>query len=164
MSQRRKRKFHFEALWTRKANCMEVIEEAWNGCLDLQTLGGLTNGLKHCAAALTKWNNVVFGKIPKKIQEKKKALNVLIIQDKEREKDRKSISWGRKLMNCRITRKCGGCKGLESNGWEKKIAIQKFSTTELLRGERKIQLLGCGMKMEAGVMTRIVLLLLSFLT
>ena len=68
MGQRRRRRFHFEALWTRRVDCKEVIKEAWNESLDSSTLGGIADGLKRCANALTAWSNAVFGHIPKKIQ------------------------------------------------------------------------------------------------
>ena len=83
MGQRRRRRFHFEALWTRRVDCKEVIKEAWNESLDSSTLGGIADGLKRCANALTAWSNAVFGHTPKKIQQKKKALSELTKQDRK---------------------------------------------------------------------------------
>lgn len=82
-SQRRRHRFHFKVVWTRRADCKEVIEEAWNESLNLSTPGGIANGLQRCVDALTTWSNAVFGHILKKIQEKKKALSELTKQDRD---------------------------------------------------------------------------------
>ena len=49
----------------------------------MSTPCGIADGLKQCTDALTAWSNAVFGHIPKKIQQKKKALSELTKQDKE---------------------------------------------------------------------------------
>lgn len=53
IGRRRNRRFHFEAIWTRRADCKEVIEEIWNDGANRSTPSELIEGLKQCAAALT---------------------------------------------------------------------------------------------------------------
>jgi len=66
----RKRRFHFEAMWTKKEDCKEVIKVAWIGCGDLSTLSGIANGLRQCAIDLSQWNKSVFGHVPKLLPKK----------------------------------------------------------------------------------------------
>ena len=65
----------------RRADCKDVIEEAWKDGLNRGTPNGLCEGLKQCALALTSWSKSTFGRIPKRIKEKKKALGRLIEHD-----------------------------------------------------------------------------------
>ena len=44
---------------------------------------GLAARLKQCSNALSSWSMEVYGHIPKKIEEKKKYLHKLTVQDKE---------------------------------------------------------------------------------
>ena len=57
--------FHFEVMWTHREECKEVIQEAWNTCLDTSTPEGLAFSLRKCAADLSSWSHSVFGHIPK---------------------------------------------------------------------------------------------------
>ena len=49
ISHRRKRRFHFEAMWIRRADCKDVIEEIWNDGSSRSTPNGLAKGLIHLA-------------------------------------------------------------------------------------------------------------------
>jgi len=50
---------------------------------DLNILKGVMSNLYGCAVELMKWSSKVFGQIPKKIREKRNALNSLTLQDKD---------------------------------------------------------------------------------
>ena len=78
----RKRRFHFEEMWTKKKECKEIIRNAWVGGLHQGTPGSIATCLQNCAADLERWNKLVFGYMPKQIQCKRKALNVLTLQDR----------------------------------------------------------------------------------
>ncbi|KAL0011423.1 hypothetical protein SO802_006531 [Lithocarpus litseifolius] len=78
----RKRRFHFEEMWTKKEECKEIIRNAWEGGLHQGTPGGITSSLQNCATDLERWNKSVFGFVPKQIQSKRKALNDLTLQDR----------------------------------------------------------------------------------
>ncbi|XP_065623699.1 uncharacterized protein LOC136065014 [Quercus suber] len=77
----RKRRFHFEALWTRRDECKEIIKRVWEGCTDTSIPRGLSEGLNQCAAELSNWHQAEFGHIPKKIEKKRKTLSALVLQD-----------------------------------------------------------------------------------
>ena len=79
----RKRRFHFEEMWTKKEECKEIIKNAWEGCLHRGTPESISSGIQNCAADLARWNKSVFGYVPKQIQDKRKALNVLTIQARD---------------------------------------------------------------------------------
>ena len=81
-NQPRKRRFHFEAMWTKKEECKEIIKVAWEGCLDQNTPEGVVASLQNVAADLVRWNVSVFGYIPKQIQNKQKELSALVLQDR----------------------------------------------------------------------------------
>lgn len=83
IGQRRGCRFHFKAMWTRRADCKEIIEEGWNESMEPSMPGGIAVKIKQCAFALTSWSNLVFGHTTKKIKEKKKVLSNLIVQDTE---------------------------------------------------------------------------------
>ena len=68
---------------TRRADCEDVINEAWNGNLVSRSPASIVEGLKCCEAALTSWSSEVYGNIPKKIQEKNKLLTELTYRDKD---------------------------------------------------------------------------------
>ena len=81
LEKRGKRRFYFEAIWTRRANCKKVIEEVWGANTNLHDPSGFSAGLKMCANNLAKWGKDVFGQIPKKIREKKEKLGELLKND-----------------------------------------------------------------------------------
>ena len=72
-------------MWIRRANCKDIIEQVWNEGTSLNNPSGLITGLRQCVDALSKWSNLAFGQIPKKIQEKKKALSALTKDDIDRQ-------------------------------------------------------------------------------
>ena len=45
----RKRCFHFKAMWTRRDDCREIIKDAWENCVDMNSPIGFAEGLKRCA-------------------------------------------------------------------------------------------------------------------
>ena len=65
ISQQRKRRFHFEVIWMRRANCKDVIEEVRKDGSSRGTLEGLCEGLKQCASALTSWSKSTLGRFQK---------------------------------------------------------------------------------------------------
>ena len=74
-------RFFFEAIWTRRADCKELIEEVWNANGNLHDPVSFSAGLKVYANRLDKWGKYVFRQIPKKIQEKKERLGELLRDD-----------------------------------------------------------------------------------
>ena len=70
-------------MWTKNAECKNIIENSWGMEFDLSTLEGVISNLSGCAGELMKWSSKVFGQIPKKIQEKRNALNSLTSQDSD---------------------------------------------------------------------------------
>ena len=72
----RKRRFQFEAMWTRREDCRDVIKEAWTGSVRANNPSDIVAGLKKCAGDLSKWNLLVFNHVPRQIQKKR---NVLMI-------------------------------------------------------------------------------------
>ena len=76
-----RRYFHYEVMWTHKEECKEVIQDAWNDCLDTRTPKGLALSLRKCAADLSSWSHSVFDRIPKQIQAKRTALQSLVLRD-----------------------------------------------------------------------------------
>ena len=107
---------------------------------------GIATSLQVCAADLARWNKSTFGHVSKQIQNKRKALNALVLQDrngsmgKEINRFRREIN---DLLDCEET--C--IRGQEYYGMAKGIATQSFSIPKLFRGERKIQLVAFGMRM-----------------
>ena len=79
----RNRRFHFEALWAKRDDYYGIVEAAWNrGCLS-NTPEGIAANLSLCASELSIWSKDVIGNIPKKIQEKRKLLHSLTVQDRD---------------------------------------------------------------------------------
>lgn len=76
----RKCRLHFEAMWAKREDYQEITEATWNGGNSLNTPEGIASNLSHCASELTAWNKSVIDNIPRKIQEKWKALNNLTAQ------------------------------------------------------------------------------------
>ena len=56
-----KRRFFFEAIWAKRADCTELIKEVWNANTNLHDSSGFSAGLKKCANSLSKWGKLVFG-------------------------------------------------------------------------------------------------------
>ena len=79
---KRNRRFHFEAMWTKMDDCKAVIDAAWCSGTLATTPEGIASNLQRCANALSFWNQNVVGNISKKIQEKKRALASLSIDDR----------------------------------------------------------------------------------
>ena len=75
--------FHFEAMWVKREDCCEVIEAVWDLSTLSATLEGIASNLKRCAIALTNWNQNVVRNISKQIQEKRRALNTLTMDDQQ---------------------------------------------------------------------------------
>ena len=71
-------------MWTKKEECKDIIKNAWEGCLHKGIPDSISSSLQSCAAELEKWNKAVFGYVPKQIQSKRKALNELTLQDRDR--------------------------------------------------------------------------------
>lgn len=80
-SQPRQPCLHFEALWTKKDDCREVIELVWSSGSITDTPEGIASCLQRCVANLACWNKEVMGNIPWKIREKKKSLTSLTTHD-----------------------------------------------------------------------------------
>ena len=71
-----RKRFMFEAMWTRKESCREVIEAAWdplNANPDVQ----IRDRLKSCQAHLQTWNRRVFGNVNKNLKQKQSCLQQL---------------------------------------------------------------------------------------
>ena len=62
-----RRRFQFEAIWTRRDDCKDIIQEVWNGSQEINSPMGIVARLSCCAKKLTIWNNMVFGQISKRI-------------------------------------------------------------------------------------------------
>ena len=77
----RKKRFQFEAMWTRKDECRDIIKAAWNESVNLYTPNGMAAGLKQCAADLSRWNRSMFGHVLRQIQNKRKVLNELVLRE-----------------------------------------------------------------------------------
>ena len=151
MQPSRKRRFHFEEMWTKKKECKDIIKNTWEGCLHKGTPGSISSSLQSYAAELEKWNKVMFGYVLKQIQSKRKALNELTLQDrdgvlgKEINSLRKEIN---DLLDC------------EETFWHQRPRVfwygqgtetLSFSTQRPHKGERKILLMALGMKTVFGV-------------
>ena len=69
----------------------------------------------------------------------------------------KSISLGRKLMNCWMMKRCGGSNGQGHSGLERVTAILNTFTIVRQKEGKRILSMGCGTRMDYGVATRRVL-------
>ena len=76
-----KRRFQFEATWTTREDCRDVIKEAWTGSVRANNPSDIVAGLKKCASDLSKWNLLVFSHVPRQIQKKRNVLNDLVLRD-----------------------------------------------------------------------------------
>ena len=61
------RRFQFEAMWTRRDDCRNIIKEAWTGSVRTDNPCDIVVGLKRCADDLSKWNRLVFGNVPRQM-------------------------------------------------------------------------------------------------
>ena len=77
----RKRRFKFEAMWTRRDDYRDIIRAVWNDSVNLYNPNGMVMGLRQCVDDLSRWNRSVFGLVPRQIQNKRKALNDLVLRD-----------------------------------------------------------------------------------
>ena len=71
-----KRRFFFEAIWTRDERCKEVIERAWDpfkGGSKFQ----IQDRIKSCQFQLQKWNREVYGNVSKNLKNKQRRLQQL---------------------------------------------------------------------------------------
>ncbi|KAL0012531.1 hypothetical protein SO802_007639 [Lithocarpus litseifolius] len=70
-----KRRFMFEAMWTRDTSCREVVEAAW----DFGNLPSfqLTGRLRKCKEMLKRWNWREFGNVTQIIKQKREQLQYL---------------------------------------------------------------------------------------
>ena len=75
--------FQFEAMWAKREECKNIIQEVWGGRHELNSPNGIAASLSHCAEKLSSWNKMVFGQIPKQIQKKKEILSKLVCRDKD---------------------------------------------------------------------------------
>ena len=101
-----KRRFQFEAMWTRRDECRDIIKAAWNESVNSNTPDSIAAGLKHCADDLSRWNRLVLGHVPRQIQNIRKILSDLVLRDQngsngsEINKIRKKIN---DLLDCKET-------------------------------------------------------------
>ena len=63
-----KRRFQFEAMWTRRDECRDIIRTTWIDSVNLYSPTGMVVGLKQCADDLSRWNREVFGWVLRQIQ------------------------------------------------------------------------------------------------
>ena len=76
-------RFQFEAMWARREECKNIIQEVWDGSQELNSPSGIAARLSHCAENLSRWNKMVFRQIPKQIQKKREILSTLVCRDKD---------------------------------------------------------------------------------
>ena len=62
-----------------KTHCRK---ESWDGSQELNSPMGIAARLRCCAENLSRWNKMVFGQIPKQIQEKRETLSTLVCRDR----------------------------------------------------------------------------------
>ena len=56
-----RRRFQFEAIWTRREECKDIIQGVWDGSQELNSSIGIAARLRCCAENLSRWNKMVFG-------------------------------------------------------------------------------------------------------
>ena len=93
-----RRRFQFEAMWTKREECKDIIQEEWDGSQELNSPIGIAARLSCCTENLSRWNKRVFGKIPRQIQKKREAFSTLVRRDKDRSLD-SEINMIRKEIN-----------------------------------------------------------------
>ena len=62
-----KRRFQFEAMWTKRDECKDIIQEVWDGSQELNSPIRIAARLRCYVENLSRWNKMVFGQIPKQI-------------------------------------------------------------------------------------------------
>ena len=62
-----RRRFQFEAMWTRREECKDIIQGVWDDSQELNSPMGIAARFSCCAKNLSRWNKMVFGQIPKQI-------------------------------------------------------------------------------------------------
>ncbi|XP_075660563.1 uncharacterized protein LOC142630448 [Castanea sativa] len=98
-----KKRFQFEAMWTRRNDCRDVIKAIWNEGVNLCSPNGMVDGLKQCAKEVSKWNRAVFGNVPRQIQSKRNVLNELVLRDRDGSNGREINKLGKEineLLDC----------------------------------------------------------------
>ena len=60
-------RFQFEAMWTKREECKDIIQEVWDGSQELNSPIGIAARLRCYVENLSRWNKMVFGQIPKQI-------------------------------------------------------------------------------------------------
>ena len=70
-------------MWTKREDYKVVIKASWERCLQMNTPSSVVDRLKRCVADLLRWNKSVFGHVPKQIQNKRRALNDLVLRDRD---------------------------------------------------------------------------------
>ena len=111
----RKRRFHFEAMWTKRGDCRKIIEEMWSKNMSLNSPSDMALRLKQCAMELSKWNLYAFGTVPKKIQEKRRSLSNLVQRDR-------NGSLGREINVLR--KEINDLLDSEENMWQQRSRVQ----------------------------------------
>ncbi|XP_075658762.1 uncharacterized protein LOC142628578 [Castanea sativa] len=67
------RRFLFEAMWTKREECKDIIQEVWDESQELNSPIGIATRLRCCAENLSRWNKRVFGQIPRQSQKKERS-------------------------------------------------------------------------------------------
>jgi len=139
-------------MWTKKKECREIIKLAWEGYPNQNTRKGIAAGLQNCAADFLRWNASVFGHIPKQIQNKRKALNTMVLQDR-------NGMMGKEIN--RLSSEINDLLDSEEILWHQRSRVQWygqgncntkfFFIQKPLRGKRRTRLQAYGMRMGIGV-------------
>ena len=138
-------------------DCKDIIEQVWNEGTCLNNPSGLITGLRQCVDALSNWSNSVFGQIPKKIQEKKKALSALTKDDIDKQN-------GAKIS--RVRREINELLDEEEIWWQQRSRVQwlgegdrntKYFHHRASERRKKNTINVYGMKKESGVTVKKVL-------
>ena len=133
-----KRRFFFEAIWTRRADSKELIKEVWNTNNNTHDPSSFSAGLKVCADRLAKWGNSVFRQISKKIQEKKERLGELLRNDTKLQNGAE-INELRKEINLLLDdEEIWWQQRSKCNGWVRVIVIQNIFIIMPLNEEERM--------------------------
>ena len=117
----------------------------------------IASNLSRCTSELTTWNKSVIGNIPRKIQEKRKALNNLTAQDHDGSHGvaineiRKEIN---DLLDSEEILSFYDINAAKFIGIERETKIQNSSMIGLLTEGRRTLFWACGKMKADGVMTR----------
>ena len=121
---------------------------------DLSTPEGIMENLRLYVAELTKWSSKVYGKIPKKNQAKRNALNSITKQDKGGDMSTEINSLRKEINKLLDDEESIGGKELKLIGLRRRTRILSSSMLKLLKGVSKIQFWEFGMSKVDGVMKR----------